>query len=108
MKNPLDLRTISQFQSLADIWEKDRPRGVDVAEMVMHPAYQHIIGMGKQVVPLLLDRLIKKPNHWFWALHAITGENPVVDCDAGNPKKMTEAWIQWGLKQGYISELDCQ
>jgi len=69
--------TEMEFNRLADEWEGERPRGVDVADMVMHNAYQRIIGLGPRVVPLILARLEKKPDHWFWALHAITGAEPV-------------------------------
>ena len=65
------------FKSLVDDWRKSRKRGVDLSGMIMHPAYQRIIGMGKSAVPFILRELEQKPDHWFWALHAITGANPV-------------------------------
>ena len=39
------------FEGLADEWLRERPRGVDVARMTQHPAYQGIIGMGEAAVP---------------------------------------------------------
>jgi len=91
----------NDFRELAQQWERERPRGVDVLDMVMHPAYQRIIGMGPDVVPFLLEELERKPGHWFLALQAITGANPVVPDSEGNLKEMAEAWIDWGKKQGY-------
>ncbi len=68
----------------------------------MHPAYQQIIGMGQDAIPLILAEMKRKPGHWFWALKSITGEDPVLPEQRGRIKKMTEAWINWGRNQGYI------
>ena len=91
----------SDFYRLAQQWERERPHGADVSGMVMHPSYQRIIGMGPDVVPLLLKELERKPGHWFWALYAITGVDPVLPENQGNLKEMAKAWIDWGKKQGY-------
>ena len=85
-----------RFNDLADTWERERPRGVDIVDMVTHPAYQQIIGMGARAVPLLLDRLQRKGGHWFWALHAITGVNPVPPEHYGDTRAMADAWLAWG------------
>lgn len=93
----------SKFRRLADDWLESRPKGVDVAQMTMHSAYQQIIGMGDSAVPYLLKELKRKPDHWFWALHAITGHNPVPDDKQGKTKDMAKAWLQWGRNNGYIA-----
>jgi hypothetical protein len=53
--------------------------------------------MGKPAIPFILQELIANGGNWFWALTAITGENPVDPNDLGQTKKMKEAWQQWGL-----------
>ena len=98
---PVDRET---FESLADEWERDRPRGVDIAQMTRHPAYQRIIAMGEPAVPWLLHRLATKPNHWFVALSTITGARPVPPESRGRVKEMTQAWLDWGSQQGYELE----
>ena len=90
-----------EFQILADEWERERPRGVDIAEMVKHPAYQRIIEIGEPAVGWLLERLAEKPGHWFPALNRITGPNPVPEESQGKLKEMTEAWLSWGKLNGY-------
>ena len=92
------------FERLADEWERDRPRGVDIAQMTRHPAYQRIIAIGTPAVPWLLQRLATKPNHWFVALSTITGARPVPPESRGRVKEMTQAWLDWGLQQGYDLE----
>ncbi len=95
--------TREQFEQLADEWERDRPRGVDISRMTAHPAYQGIIAMGPTAVPWLLDRLREKPNHWFVALRTITGVNPVPPESRGRFKEMTAAWLEWGHQQGFLA-----
>ena len=91
------------FERLADEWERDRPRGVDITQMIAHPAYQSIIAMGPTAVPWLLDRLQENPNHWFVALRTITGVNPVPPESRGRFKEMTAAWLEWGRQEGFLA-----
>ncbi|KAF0247512.1 MAG: hypothetical protein FD167_3091, partial [bacterium] len=35
-----------RFHSLVKIWQADRPPNLRIADMVTHPAYQAIIGLG--------------------------------------------------------------
>ncbi len=57
--------------------------------------------MGWEALPLIVRDLKESKADWFWALTAITGENPISEEIAGNIKKMTEAWLQWGRMRGY-------
>jgi hypothetical protein len=75
----------------------------NTAQMAMLPSYQQIIGMGDPAVPLLLEELRREPDHWFWALEAITLENPVPRDAAGKVRLMAQAWVEWGIREGYIS-----
>lgn len=90
-----------KFTLLADRWKKETSHLSLAVQQAMHPAYQQIIGMGMQAVPLILRELEKKPAHWFWALAAITGENPVPSEHAGKITEMTKDWISWGQERGY-------
>ena len=69
--------------------------------MAAHPAYQEIISLGPDVVPLLLRELAREPDHWFTALKAITGTNPVDPADRGCIDKMAGAWLTWAKEAGY-------
>ena len=61
--------------------------------------------MGEPAVPLILNDLkCNGPNDWFWALTMITDQNPITEAIAGNMKAMTEAWLQWGTKIGYLKD----
>ena len=90
-----------RFHELAQQWKREVQFISSFTRMCMHPAYQQIIGMGLPAVSLLLRELQDNPHHWFWALFAITGENPVAPDDAGDFEKMRAAWMEWGKNQGY-------
>ena len=91
-----------EFRRLVEEWRTAILLSSSMTEMCMHHAYQRIIGLGMPAVPLLLRELRLNPDHWFWALYAITGANPVDPADAGDLVAMTEAWIRWGRDHGYI------
>jgi hypothetical protein len=89
------------FLELAAQWRRETGMMSLVTKMSMHSAYQRIIGMGHAVIPLILRELEQEPDHWFWALQAITGANPVKKEQRGRMKQMAEAWIDWGKSHGY-------
>lgn len=96
-------RAVSRrFQRLADQWLKDTINISSVAARVAHSAYLEIIGMGERAIPLLLSELERRPSHWFPALTAITGENPIPKEARGRFEEMKEAWLEWGRKNNYI------
>jgi len=90
-----------RFVALADEWRHSQGVTSSLTKLVMHPAYQQIIGMGETAVPLIFRELEKEPDHWFWALKSITGDDPVSDESRGNIRQMAEEWLEWGKKQGY-------
>ena len=89
------------FEALASEWKEQVGGSSFVAEKTRHPAYQKIIEMGQVVVPFLLRELEQKPTHWFEALKAITGANPIQPEQRGRTKQMAQAWLKWGREQGY-------
>lgn len=92
-----------QFRSLAEQWRRETGMLSSVSKMAMHPAYQRIIGMGAGAIAPILRELQTRPDHWFWALTYITGENPVPQEATGNLRRMAQAWTEWGRQRGYIS-----
>jgi hypothetical protein len=89
------------FSELAKKWKSERRSTSFSSVIAMHPAYQRIIGMGKEAVPLILRDIENEPDHWFWALRAITGEDPVSSEIRGDMQKMADAWVKWGREKGY-------
>jgi hypothetical protein len=90
-----------QFADLAQEWRDATVFNSSATAMAMHPAYQQIIGMGDAALPMIFQELRREPDHWFWALKAITGEDPVAESDRGQIDKMTTAWLNWADQHGY-------
>lgn len=55
-------------------------------------------------LPLILEDLRALPKPWFNALQSITGADPISADMAGNLKKMTAAWLAWGMDHGYLAD----
>lgn len=93
------------FARLAEEWKNDTMHWSSVTKMISHRNYLGIIGLAgrasrREVERLLLEELQREPDHWFDALSAVTGEDPVKpehDFD-----QATEAWLQWGREKGII------
>jgi hypothetical protein len=91
-----------RFRRLAAEWKEQSRFLSNTAQMAMLKPYQRIIGMGAPVVPLILEELEREPDHWFWALEAITDENPVPQEAAGTVGLMAQAWLEWGRARGLL------
>ena len=63
--------------------------------------------MGEKAVSLILAQLVREgddPDHWYAALEAITGEDPVPENAYGDTVKIAAAWITWAEgKNGWYS-----
>lgn len=89
------------FLDLARRWKDERGPSSSTTELALCPSYQRIIGLGPAVVPFLLRELEREPDHWFWALKAITGADPVPEASRGKLREMARLWVEWGRRQGY-------
>jgi hypothetical protein len=92
----------ARFRTLVKQWKKDTEASSSILRMVKHPAYQEIIGMGQQAVPLLLSELKREPDFWFAALQQLTGADPAPKVSAGKIEEMTKAWLEWGRQKGLV------
>ena len=88
-----------QFDQLVSRWHQERGAESSVTKIAMCPAYQKIIAMGPDAVPEILRRLEREgdePDHWFWALTAITNADPVPYDARGDMVQTAQAWLAWG------------
>ena len=65
-----------KFKSLTRQWHDECLLSSSITEICTNLAYQQIIGMGAEALPFIFRELRREPDHWFWALQAITCENP--------------------------------
>jgi hypothetical protein len=98
---PVDETLEEHFRRLEAAWLAAVGYSSSSTVLRNHPAFQEIVGLGEVVVPLMLRDLAERPRLWVWALHRITGADPVPAADRGNIGKMTDAWLRWGLEHGY-------
>jgi len=89
-----------EFNELADKWYRDTRKLSVADQIVTHPAYQKIIGMGRDALPFIFRELKRTRGHWLWALQMICRH------DHAKPgQKFGEAvdhWLKWGEGEGYI------
>lgn len=90
-----DKAMADRFRLLATRWRAETRYLSSITEAVIHPSYQAIVGMGQTVIPFIITSLRREPDWWFWALKAITGDDPVPAEARGNLRAMTEAWLKW-------------
>ena len=92
-----------EFQECAAAWKRETWHLSNAGQIAKHPDYRRIIDMGEPAIPLILDDLREKSNHWFIALSEIANETPhIAERDKGDMRAISEAWIQWGKDKGYI------
>lgn len=99
---PVQSETRVRFEGLAKTWRAETGSGSSMSTRVLHPAYQQIIGLGQEVVPILLEELRQRPTHWFHALQSITGEDPITTSHRGSIREMADDWIRWGIHNGRL------
>jgi hypothetical protein len=91
------------FNKLLKQWRKETSFHSSLGEIFTNEAYQKIIDMRYEVLPLILRELQKKPGHWFYALEQIVGHD-VAD-GAKNFADARSAWLEWGYKNNYLKSL---
>lgn len=91
----------ARFEALARRWKEETAHVSSVAKTAMHPAYQAIIGMGPKALPSIFADLRAHGGHWFWALHAITQEDPAHGCD--DFTTAVRRWLEWAEARGLSS-----
>lgn len=89
--------TQAGFDALAVQWLVGLGPTSDPREMTAHPAFKAIVVHGDAAIPFILRHLKQSPSLLAWALFDITGLNPVKPSDSGNLRKITNAWLKWGI-----------
>ena len=94
-----------EFREHVERWKDETGHLSSMTRAIAHPSYLRIIGLAPkstehELERLLLHELEAEPDHWFAALTAITGEDPIrpdYDFDAA-----VAAWLNWGREKGII------
>lgn len=106
----IPVRRQKEKQRLAELFNEQVRKWKDatshlssISRMISHPAYLRIIGLakdsvGNEIEKLILAEMQSEPDHWFAALTAITGHDPVQP--EHNFDEAIEAWLAWGRDNG--------
>jgi type I restriction enzyme M protein len=91
----------TEFKAHVEKWRKDTRHTSSLSKMTGHPSYRRIMGMGRDVLPLLFKELNERHDHWLIALNAITGED---HAPTGTGfEEAIEAWLAWAREHGYLA-----
>jgi hypothetical protein len=83
-----------RFKRLRDKWKEETV--ISSKHLFDNDNYQEIIGLGSQVIPLLIHELRTNPHWWFEALRSITGHIPESCYEhSGCLDLLTQDWIAW-------------
>jgi hypothetical protein len=93
------------FREQVERWKDETGHLSSLTKAISHPSYLRIIGLanestGHEIERLILHELESEPDHWFAALSAVTGEDPVKpehDFDDA-----VAAWLAWGREKDII------
>lgn len=87
------------FHRLADEWRNETWFISSIKKRISHQAHLKIIGLGRPAIPLIVREMRRSPDNWFWALEAITHEDPAPHAE--NMQQLADAWLAWAKKHGY-------
>jgi hypothetical protein len=81
------------FKSLANEWKLETSHLSFIRQKIAHVAFLKILLMGEKALPYIIEEIQTDPNHWFFALRLISGDNPV---RAGaSVEEAVAAWTDW-------------
>lgn len=101
-ESELSNEVTKKFAMLTQQWKSATIYESSVYNIATNDFYQQIIGLGAPILPLIFEEMQRSPDHWFWALRALTGNDPVREEHRGNVRQMTEDWFNWGREHGYV------
>jgi hypothetical protein len=100
--NNADVGLQARFDALAQKWKEETRILSSSSAIASHPAYLAVIAMGASAVPLILRNMEREGGHWFEALTAITGEDPIPREHWGDIPLMKQDWLAWGRVRGLL------
>ena len=89
-----------EFEMLSAKWKKETRPHSSLSLIYTHPAYQRIIGMGRDGLPFVLKDLSENPARWFYALKLMAGTD--VANGISKFEDARETWLKWGRDHNYI------
>jgi hypothetical protein len=95
----IELESEKWFRAWASEWARETAHLSSISSRTKHPAFKRIVDLGRAALPMVLGELKERPDFWFPALRAITGEDPVTDQMRGKFDEMRMAWLSWARRK---------
>ena len=89
-----------RFVELHEEWSSRTMFSSALDDLIYDEAFQRILAMGPQVIPLALDQLHSEPIPWFYALKMLADEDPAEGIS--DPDEAIERWLSWGRANGIL------
>ncbi len=87
-----------RFDFLNSIWKNETLFSSSVSDITNNSAYRSIIDLGQDAIPLIINDLKNNDSNWFYALEALTGQNPIRETHRGMVQLMKNDWLEWAKK----------
>lgn len=81
------------FQDLLKKWELDTRFSSSAREIIENQNFQHIVSLGKPIVPLIISEIEEKPSTLVWALNMIF-ETKISDKPNTTIKDACKLWVK--------------
>lgn len=97
-----DIAEKKKFYELVKQWRRETIATASPTKKIMNPNYLKILRLRCDVVPLIIRELAQRPDDWFFLLEILTEHDPVKPEDKSDLKRVTQAWLDWGQRRGYL------
>ena len=94
-----------RFDFFYSIWQSETMFSSSISEITNNNAYRSIINLGEDIIPFIIQDLKINDNHWFYALEALTGMNPIKNEHKGIVPLMKADWLEWADKNNLSNEV---
>ena len=95
---------VEVFYSALQKWKSETYFLSSPSEILSHPSIKVIVKLGSAALPLVLDEIKYRPSILVGVLEEICGEVPYSAHDSGNIRRICEAWIAWGERNGSLQD----
>ena len=91
----------AKFSEYYDKWVQETMFESNGNKIIHNENYQKIIDLGYSVIPNIIDRFKKRPQHWSYALRKITGINLNEAELNGDLELIRQRWLTWAEDNDY-------
>lgn len=100
----IDSELVQRYKILRDSWRAESWVSPTAASMQELDSFRQLVAMGEIVIPLILADIKNGVPFMHIFLYSLTTERPTKPFTPGDIKGIEEAWLDWGILKGYLSQ----